>query len=65
MTTAVRPDARTAAARTTTDEALPTDVLVVFGITGDLAKQMTSWGPREADRLLAGHGRWHEPWVGS
>ena len=24
-----------------------------------------TWGPREADRLLAGHGRWHEPWVAS
>jgi glucose-6-phosphate 1-dehydrogenase len=25
-----------------------------------------SWGPTEAaDRLLAGHGRWHDPWVGS
>src|SRR4051794_38162586 len=24
-----------------------------------------SWGPGEADRLLAGHGRWHEPWVES
>ena len=24
-----------------------------------------SWGPEEADRLLAGHGRWHEPWVAS
>jgi glucose-6-phosphate 1-dehydrogenase len=24
-----------------------------------------SWGPGEADQLLAGHGRWHEPWVGS
>jgi glucose-6-phosphate 1-dehydrogenase len=22
-----------------------------------------SWGPKEADRLLAGIGRWHEPWV--
>jgi glucose-6-phosphate 1-dehydrogenase len=22
-----------------------------------------SWGPPEADRLLAGEGRWHEPWV--
>jgi glucose-6-phosphate 1-dehydrogenase len=22
-----------------------------------------SWGPSEADRLVAGHGRWHEPWV--
>jgi glucose-6-phosphate 1-dehydrogenase len=41
MTTAVRPQARTAAARTTTGDAQPADVLVVFGITGDLAKQMT------------------------
>jgi glucose-6-phosphate 1-dehydrogenase len=24
-----------------------------------------SWGPAEADRLLAGDGRWHEPWVAS
>jgi glucose-6-phosphate 1-dehydrogenase len=24
-----------------------------------------SWGPDAADRLLSGHGRWHEPWVGS
>jgi glucose-6-phosphate 1-dehydrogenase len=24
-----------------------------------------SWGPAEADRLLAGEGRWHEPWVAS
>jgi glucose-6-phosphate 1-dehydrogenase len=23
-----------------------------------------TWGPAAADRLLAGHGRWHEPWVG-
>jgi glucose-6-phosphate 1-dehydrogenase len=22
-----------------------------------------SWGPADADRLLAGHGRWHEPWM--
>jgi glucose-6-phosphate 1-dehydrogenase len=22
-----------------------------------------SWGPKEADRLLAGIGRWHAPWV--
>jgi glucose-6-phosphate 1-dehydrogenase len=21
-----------------------------------------SWGPSAADRLVAGHGRWHEPW---
>jgi glucose-6-phosphate 1-dehydrogenase len=21
-----------------------------------------SWGPREGDRLVAGHGRWHQPW---
>ena len=24
-----------------------------------------SWGPAEADGLLSGYGRWHEPWVGS
>ena len=24
-----------------------------------------SWGPAEADRALAGDGRWHEPWVAS
>ncbi len=24
-----------------------------------------SWGPAEADRLLAGVGRWHEPWSAS
>jgi glucose-6-phosphate 1-dehydrogenase len=24
-----------------------------------------SWGPAAADELLAGHGRWHDPWVGS
>ena len=22
-----------------------------------------SWGPKEADTLVAGHGRWREPWV--
>jgi glucose-6-phosphate 1-dehydrogenase len=24
-----------------------------------------SWGPKEADKLLAGVGHWHEPWVAS
>jgi len=24
-----------------------------------------SWGPAEADALVAGHGRWHGPWLGS
>jgi glucose-6-phosphate 1-dehydrogenase len=24
-----------------------------------------SWGPPDADRLLSGFGRWHEPWVAS
>jgi glucose-6-phosphate 1-dehydrogenase len=24
-----------------------------------------SWGPNAADELVAGHGRWHEPWVTS
>jgi glucose-6-phosphate 1-dehydrogenase len=22
-----------------------------------------SWGPKEADELVAGHGTWHEPWL--
>jgi glucose-6-phosphate 1-dehydrogenase len=22
-----------------------------------------SWGPSEADQLVAGHGRWHGPWI--
>jgi glucose-6-phosphate 1-dehydrogenase len=22
-----------------------------------------SWGPTQAEQVLAGHGRWHEPWV--
>jgi len=22
-----------------------------------------SWGPKEADSVIAGYGRWHEPWV--
>ena len=24
-----------------------------------------SWGPDAADKLVAGHGGWHEPWVTS
>ena len=24
-----------------------------------------SWGPEEAERLVAGHGRWHGPWIES
>jgi glucose-6-phosphate 1-dehydrogenase len=24
-----------------------------------------SWGPAAVDELLKGHGRWHEPWMGS
>jgi glucose-6-phosphate 1-dehydrogenase len=24
-----------------------------------------SWGPGEADELVAGHGRWHGPWIAS
>src|ERR1044072_3383799 len=36
MTTAVRPHARPAS-----EQSRPADVFVVFGITGDLAKQMT------------------------
>jgi glucose-6-phosphate 1-dehydrogenase len=22
-----------------------------------------SWGPDAADDVVAGHGRWHEPWL--
>jgi len=25
--------------------------------------QPGSWGPKEADGLVEGHGRWHEPWI--
>jgi glucose-6-phosphate 1-dehydrogenase len=24
-----------------------------------------SWGPKAAQKLVAGHGRWHEPWIAS
>ncbi len=24
-----------------------------------------SWGPAEADGLVKGHSRWHEPWLES
>jgi glucose-6-phosphate 1-dehydrogenase len=24
-----------------------------------------SWGPKAADRLVADHGGWHGPWIGS
>jgi glucose-6-phosphate 1-dehydrogenase len=24
-----------------------------------------SWGPKAADKLIAGHGHWHDPWVTS
>jgi glucose-6-phosphate 1-dehydrogenase len=24
-----------------------------------------SWGPKEATKLVAGHGSWHEPWIAS
>jgi len=24
-----------------------------------------SWGPDAAQKLIAGHGRWHEPWIAS
>jgi glucose-6-phosphate 1-dehydrogenase len=24
-----------------------------------------SWGPKAADKLVAGHGRWHDPWIAS
>jgi glucose-6-phosphate 1-dehydrogenase len=27
------------------------------------AYEQGSWGPDAADSLLAGRGRWHEPWI--
>jgi glucose-6-phosphate 1-dehydrogenase len=27
--------------------------------------QQGSWGPEAADALVAGHGKWHDPWVAS
>jgi hypothetical protein len=43
------------AARPTVDaRSGPADVFVAFGIT---------WGPKAADKLVAGHGRWHDRWV--
>ena len=42
----------------------PADLLVVFGITGDLAKVMTFHSLyRLSAGLLTGQGAWHEPWV--
>ena len=29
------------------------------------AYESGSWGPKEADDLVAGHSRWHEPWIAS
>ena len=109
MTTATQDRRATPHAPSTGAPALA-DVLVIFGITGDLAKVMTfhslyrlerrgllscpivgvavdewstddlreharaaieglyakgSWGPAQGAEVLAGHGRWHEPWVAS
>jgi hypothetical protein len=54
-------------AQTQSSDQRPADVLVVFGITGDLAHAYDpgSWGPPEADRLTAAYGGWHSPWVAS
>ncbi len=41
MATVVEPGPRTAGKHEQTDQQQPADVLVVFGITGDLAKVMT------------------------
>jgi hypothetical protein len=38
----------------------PADVFGVFGSTGYVKGP---WGHAEANRLLAGHGRRHDPWV--
>jgi hypothetical protein len=51
------------------------DALVIFGITGDLARKMTFRSPffiphgsvtgvrLVTDRLTAGHGGWRGPWL--
>jgi hypothetical protein len=47
----------------TTGQAGHADALVVFGITGNLARVMTfRFG---AATLVAGHSGWHDQWVGS
>ena len=42
------------------------DALIFFGATGDLAEppreyQPGTWGPVDADRLIASSGGWHQP----
>jgi glucose-6-phosphate 1-dehydrogenase len=27
------------------------------------AYEQGSWGPEEAEKLVAGHGNWHAPWI--
>ena len=65
-------------ARSLPREGQPADRLAIFGITGDLAKVMTFRSLYRlerrglldcpilgvaADELLAGLGRWYEPWI--
>ena len=59
MTTALRAHARSGAEAT--DAQHPADVLVVFGITGDLAKVMTFQSLYRLERrgLLRRSGSWH------
>jgi glucose-6-phosphate 1-dehydrogenase len=79
MASAVSPQRQAAARGEAAGGQQAADVLVVFGITGDLAKVMTLRslyrlerrglldcpvvGPDACDRLVAGHGRWHAPWT--
>jgi hypothetical protein len=66
MSTAIRPRPFAGASSDQT-----TDILVVFGISGDLARVMTfrslyakgTWGPEVGDRLPDSDGGWHGPWV--
>jgi hypothetical protein len=68
MSTAIRPRPYAGASSDQT-----TDILVVFGISGDLARVMTfrslytngTWGPEVGDRLPDSYGGWHGPWVTS
>jgi hypothetical protein len=70
MTTATKPRPRPSAGPTD-GAAHPADVLVVFGITGDLAKVMTFRSLQEVDeeilerfagRLSYTAGSWQDPW---
>jgi glucose-6-phosphate 1-dehydrogenase len=72
MSTAVTPGKRTASGAQSANQAPPADVLVICGITGNLARMMTfhSLYRLEARGLLhcpivgvAANDSWHGPWM--